>query len=93
LIVAKSAGLTPSKPWISPVWSAWSRAAVSPIGRKITRVRDGFLPQYFGFAASSSLFPIDQDDNMYGPVPIGCCVANVPVGWNTPVASTVPASA
>jgi hypothetical protein len=30
---------------------------------------------------------------MYGPVPIGCCVANVPVGWKTPVASTVPASA
>jgi len=30
---------------------------------------------------------------MYGPVPTGFCVANVPVGWKTPVESTVPASA
>jgi len=30
---------------------------------------------------------------MYGPVPIGCCVPNVPDGWKTPFASTVPASA
>src|SRR5262249_48601811 len=34
-----------------------------------------------------------HDWSMYGPVPTGCCVANVPVGWKTPVASTVPASA
>ena len=30
---------------------------------------------------------------MNGPVPIGCCVPNVPVGWKTPFESTVPASA
>ena len=30
---------------------------------------------------------------MYGPVPIGCCVPKVPVGWKTPFESTVPASA
>src|SRR2546423_1800168 len=30
---------------------------------------------------------------MYGPVPIGCCVPNVPCGWKTPFESTVPASA
>src|SRR6059058_4833687 len=80
-------------PWISPVCSACSRAAVSPIGRKITRCSFGFGPQYLGLATSSSLLPICHDESMYGPVPIGCWVANVPVGWKTPVASTVPASA
>src|ERR1043166_7844034 len=53
----------------------------------------GFAPQYFGFATSTSLLPGCHDWSMYGPDPIGCCVANVPVGWKTPVASTVPASA
>ena len=53
----------------------------------------GFGPQYFGLATSTSLLPGFHDWSMYGPVPIGCCVANVPVGWKTPVASTVPASA
>ena len=51
------------------------------------------VPQYVGFFTSTSLFPIVQDLNMYGPVPIGCCVPNVPVGWNTPSGVTVPASA
>jgi hypothetical protein len=27
---------------------------------------------------------------MNGPVPVGCCVAYVPVGWKTPSASTLP---
>jgi len=27
---------------------------------------------------------------MYGPVPVGCCVAYVPVGWKTPFESTEP---
>src|SRR5581483_2378606 len=53
----------------------------------------GFGPQYFGFATSTSLLPGCHDWSMYGPVPIGCCVPNVPVGWKTPVESTVPASA
>src|SRR5258707_14649884 len=52
-----------------------------------------FGPQYFGFAVSTSLSPTFHDLSMYGPVPIGCCVPNVPVGWNTPSESTVPASA
>jgi hypothetical protein len=30
---------------------------------------------------------------LYGPVPIGFCVANVPVGRNCPSAPTVPSSA
>ena len=40
-----------------------------------------------------SLLPTVHDWNLYAPVPTGFRVANVPVGWNTPVASTVPASA
>src|SRR5262245_33307309 len=52
-----------------------------------------FAPQYLGLATSTSLLPGCHDWSMYGPVPIGCCVAKVPVGWKTPVASTVPASA
>src|SRR3954447_6265926 len=39
------------------------------------------------------LVPTSHDESMYAPVPIGCCVANEPVGWKTPVESTVPASA
>src|SRR3954469_20084033 len=57
------------------------------------RVIFGFAFQYFGLATSTSLLPGCHDWSMYGPVPIGCCVANVPVGWKTPVESTVPASA
>src|SRR4051794_27141008 len=57
------------------------------------RLMCGFAPQYFGFATSTSLLPGCHDWSMYGPVPIGCCVANEPVGWKTPVESTVPASA
>src|SRR6476660_7069109 len=53
----------------------------------------GLGPQYLGLATSTSLLPGCHDCTMYGPLPIGCCVANVPVGWKTPVASTVPASA
>src|SRR6476619_3064330 len=53
----------------------------------------GFGHQYFGLAKSTIWLPGVHDWSMYGPVPIGCCVANVPVGWKTPVASTVPASA
>src|SRR5947208_15496612 len=59
----------------------------------MTRLIFGFAPQYFGFATRTSLLPGCHDWSMYGPEPIGCCVANVPVGWKTPVASTVPASA
>ena len=31
-----------------------------------------------------SLSPRVHDWNMNGPVPVGCCVAYVPVGWKTP---------
>ena len=37
--------------------------------------------------------PIVHDCSMNGPVPVGCWVAYVPVGWKTPLASTVPWSA
>src|SRR5664280_3734849 len=53
----------------------------------------GFGPLYFGLATSTSFTAGSHDWSMYGPVPTGCCVANVPLGWKTPVASTVPASA
>src|SRR5829696_5341366 len=59
----------------------------------MTRVRFAFLPQYLGFGCSSSLLFTSHDLSLYGPVPTGFCVANVPVGWKTPFASTVPASA
>ena len=41
----------------------------------------------------TSLSPTVHDTNWNGPVPTGCCVPNVPVGWKTPLESTVPASA
>src|SRR5690349_20836295 len=53
----------------------------------------GLVPQYLGLATRTSLLPGCHDCTMYGPDPIGCCVAKVPVGWKTPVESTVPASA
>ena len=34
--------------------------------------------------------PRFHDWSMNGPVPVGCCVAYVPVGWKTPLASTEP---
>jgi hypothetical protein len=45
------------------------------------------------FFTSSSLLPISQELNLYGPVPTGFFVAKVPDGLKTPPASTVPASA
>src|SRR5215211_5978523 len=49
-----------------------------------------FGPQYFGFLTTTSFSPSVHDLNLNGPVPIGCCVANVPPGWKTPFASTEP---
>src|SRR5215210_1650807 len=59
----------------------------------MTRVSFAFLPQYREFGSSSILLLTSHDLSLYGPVPTGFCVANVPVGWKTPFASTVPASA
>src|SRR3954468_19486923 len=39
------------------------------------------------------LVPTFHDESMYAPVPLGCGVPTEPVGWKTPVESTVPASA
>ncbi len=39
------------------------------------------------------MLPTCHDLSMNGPVPIGCCVPNVPVGWKTPFESTDPSSA
>ena len=52
-----------------------------------------FGPQYLSLRTSTSLSPIFHDWSLYGPVPIGFWVANVPVGRNWPSAPTVPASA
>src|SRR5204862_2977440 len=63
------------------------------MGLKMIWLSFAFLPQYLGLATSTSLSPTVHDLSMYGPVPIGCWVPNVPDGWKTPFASTVPASA
>src|SRR3954452_18945546 len=60
------------------------------MGVKISRWIGGFLPQQRGFGTSSSLSPPFQLLSMYGPVPVGCCVAYVPVGWKTPFEATEP---
>src|SRR5664280_624881 len=53
----------------------------------------GFGPLYFGLATSTSFTAGSHDWSMYGPVPTGFFVANLPVGWKTPVESVVPALA
>ena len=45
-----------------------------------------FGPQYLSLRTRTSLSPILHDWSLYGPVPIGFCVANVPVGRNWPSA-------
>ena len=52
-----------------------------------------FGPQYLSLRTRTSLSPIFHDWSLYGPVPTGFCVANVPLGRNWPSAPTVPASA
>src|ERR671932_224182 len=92
-IVGTSCGATRSYPWTSPVCSDCRRAALFAIGRKMIRSTFAFLPQYRGNLTSSSFWPSCQLLNMYGPVPVGCCVEYVPVGWKTPLSSTSPLSA
>src|SRR5919198_1206526 len=38
----------------------------------------------------TSFSPSVHDLNLNGPVPIGCSVENLPPGWKTPFASTLP---
>src|SRR6478736_3227890 len=47
----------------------------------------GFLPQYFAFRTSSTFCPIVHDENLNGPVPVGCWNAYVPLGLNVPPVS------
>src|SRR5262245_38118212 len=56
----------------------------------MTLSTNAFLPQYFANFVTTSFSPRFQESNLNGPVPIGCLVANVPAGWNTPLASTSP---
>src|SRR3954451_1451273 len=53
----------------------------------------GFLPQYLLYRSSSTFWPIVHDENLNGPVPVGCWNAYEPVGLNVPpvsVASSAP---
>jgi hypothetical protein len=63
-IVAMSWGSTLSYPSISPVWSACRRAVLFAIGRKISRRRSAFFPQYESLRTSVSCCPTCQDWNL-----------------------------
>src|SRR3954447_18913328 len=52
----------------------------------------GFLPQYLLYRSSSTFWPIVHDENLNGPVPVGCWNAYEPVARNVPPLS-VPWSA
>src|SRR5215216_4812744 len=69
---------------ISPVWSAWRRAVLLPMGRKMTRPSLAFLPQYLLLRTISSFSPTVQDLNLNGPVPVGCLRPYDPVGVKIP---------
>src|SRR5215213_6484509 len=73
---------------MSPLWRAWSRAVLLPIGTKTTLPSFAFLPQYFAFRTISSLSPILQDLNLNGPVPVGCLKPYDPVGVKMPFRSS-----
>src|SRR5207249_6216641 len=75
------------------VLSAWKRASLSEIGRTTILSTFGFTPQYLPLRTSSTFWPIVHDENLNGPVPVGCWNAYVPVGLNVPpvsVASSAP---
>ena len=54
---------------------------MSAIGRKISLSSFAFRPSSRRCAPSTSRSPRVHDSNLNGPVPIGCSVPNVPVGW------------
>ena len=69
---------------ISPVWSAWLRAVLLLMGRKMTRPSFAFFPQYWLLRTISSFSPTVHDLNLNGPVPVGCLGPYVPVGVKIP---------
>src|SRR3954468_13970787 len=84
LTVGTSCGWSRSMPLISPVCSAWTRAELPAIGRVTLCASFAFLPQYWSFRFRMTFSLTVHPPNLYGPVPVGCENAYVPVGRNAP---------